>query len=71
LVIVAMVQIYLQPQQWLVVVAVLGVGLGLSYLVGKYFDRCLGGHTGDTYGAVVEWTEAICLCLLTFPVWYR
>jgi len=24
----------------------------------------LGGHTGDTYGAVVEWTEALLLCLL-------
>ncbi len=69
--IVAMVQIYLQPQQWLVVVAVLVVGLGLSYPVGKYFDRCFGGHTGDTYGAVVEWTEAIGLCLLTFPIWYQ
>jgi adenosylcobinamide-GDP ribazoletransferase len=25
----------------------------------------LGGHTGDTYGAVVEWTEAFLLVSLT------
>jgi adenosylcobinamide-GDP ribazoletransferase len=47
------------------------VGLSLSYLVGKYFDRAFGGHTGDTYGAVVEWIEAIGLVIFTLPVWYR
>ncbi len=71
LLLVAAVQIYLQPQYWLLIAAVQGVGLGLSYPVGKYFDRCFGGHTGDTYGAVVEWAEAIGLCLLTFPMWYQ
>jgi adenosylcobinamide-GDP ribazoletransferase len=71
LLIVTIGQVLLQPHYWLVVVGVLGVGLGLSYPVGKYFDRCFGGHTGDTYGAVVEWMEAIGLCLLSFPIWYR
>jgi len=28
---------------------------------GFWLHRRLGGHTGDTYGAVVEWTEAIAL----------
>lgn len=32
---------------------------------GFWFHRQLGGHTGDTYGAVVEWTEAIALVLAT------
>ncbi|MEL6471768.1 MAG: adenosylcobinamide-GDP ribazoletransferase [Cyanobacteria bacterium J06623_4] len=40
-------------------------GLLLSGLVSSYFYRQLGGHTGDTYGAVVEWTEALLLCSLT------
>lgn len=40
-------------------------GLILSWLSSAYFARQLGGHTGDTYGAVVEWTEAFLLCLLT------
>ncbi len=38
---------------------------GLALLPGFWFYRQLGGHTGDTYGAVVEWTEALILCLLT------
>ena len=40
-------------------------GVGLSLLTSAYFNRKLGGHTGDTYGAVVEWTEAFWLCVLT------
>lgn len=44
-------------------VAVIGVFVALG--VGYWFARRLGGHTGDTYGAVVEWSEAICLCLFT------
>ncbi|MEL6159273.1 MAG: adenosylcobinamide-GDP ribazoletransferase [Cyanobacteria bacterium J06623_5] len=42
-------------------------GLLLSGLVSHYFYQQLGGHTGDTYGAVVEWTEALLLCGLTMP----
>ncbi|MBV9385726.1 MAG: adenosylcobinamide-GDP ribazoletransferase [Chroococcidiopsidaceae cyanobacterium CP_BM_ER_R8_30] len=37
----------------------------IALLTGAWFNRQLGGHTGDTYGAVVEWTEALLLCLLT------
>ena len=40
-------------------------GSAIALLAGAWFNRCLGGHTGDTYGAVVEWTEALLLCLLT------
>jgi len=39
-------------------------GLLLSLLTSAYFYRQLGGHTGDTYGAVVEWSEALLLCSL-------
>ena len=45
----------------------LGIFLGgaiISGLTGYWLDRQLGGHTGDTYGAVVEWTEAIFLIFL-------
>lgn len=45
-----------------------GMALGggaISVLTGAWFNHKLGGHTGDTYGAVVEWTEALLLCLLT------
>lgn len=40
-------------------------GIAIAFLIGAWFNRQLGGHTGDTYGAVVEWTEALYLCLLT------
>ncbi len=45
-----------------------GMALGggaIAVLTGAWFNYQLGGHTGDTYGAVVEWTEALLLCLLT------
>jgi adenosylcobinamide-GDP ribazoletransferase len=66
---VAILQFYGQPV--ILIPAIAGVGLVLSYLVGKYFDRAFGGHTGDTYGAVVEWVEAIGLAILTLPFWYQ
>ena len=40
-------------------------GSAIAFLTGAWFNYKLGGHTGDTYGAVVEWTEALLLCLLT------
>ena len=58
-------QIYLQPSQWLVIGLRSIASCGISILTGYYFHRRLGGHTGDTYGAVVEWTEAFTLCLYT------
>ena len=37
----------------------------IAFITGAWFNHKLGGHTGDTYGAVVEWTEALFLCVLT------
>ncbi|PSB01327.1 adenosylcobinamide-GDP ribazoletransferase [Merismopedia glauca] len=45
-----------------------GVGMAIALSTGFYFHKQLGGHTGDTYGAVVEWTEALFLCCLTMFV---
>ncbi|MGA7932469.1 MAG: adenosylcobinamide-GDP ribazoletransferase [Kovacikia sp.] len=42
-----------------------GGGATIALLTGAWFNHKLGGQTGDTYGAVVEWTEALLLCLLT------
>jgi adenosylcobinamide-GDP ribazoletransferase len=66
---VASAQFYGQPV--ILIPSMAAVGLVLSYLVGKYFDRAFGGHTGDTYGAVVEWVEAIGLAIFTLPFWYQ
>lgn len=58
-------QIGWHPEMWWI-----GAGMGLgggTLALGSaaYFNHRLGGHTGDTYGAVVEWTEALLLCGLT------
>ena len=58
-------QLYLHPENWLAIGLRSVASCGISALVGYYFHRKLGGHTGDTYGAVVEWTEAFTLCLFT------
>ncbi|MBE9076095.1 adenosylcobinamide-GDP ribazoletransferase [Romeria aff. gracilis LEGE 07310] len=50
---------------WLPIGLSLIGGWGGSMILAAYFDRKLGGHTGDTYGAVVEWTEALVFCCLT------
>lgn len=49
---------------WVVLTLGMG-GCAIAFMTGAWFHRQLGGHTGDTYGAVVEWTEALLLCLLT------
>ncbi len=46
---------------WKLLLAAL-LGLSIAILVGGWFARQLGGHTGDTYGATVEWTEVLFLC---------
>lgn len=43
----------------------LGMGGAIALITAAWFNRQLGGHTGDTYGAVVEWTEALLLVTLT------
>jgi adenosylcobinamide-GDP ribazoletransferase len=35
----------------------------IALTVPAWFHQQLGGHTGDTYGAVVEWTETLILLL--------
>jgi len=47
-----------------VLLTILG-GSAIALLTGAWLNQKLGGHTGDTYGAVVEWTEMLLLCLLT------
>ncbi|HAA27967.1 MAG TPA: adenosylcobinamide-GDP ribazoletransferase [Cyanobacteria bacterium UBA8553] len=53
-----------QDNGWLLLQMLVG-GSAIAFLTGAWLHRQLGGHTGDTYGAVVEWTEALFLCLFT------
>ena len=52
-------------QLWAMMGVRLGIVVGVAIATGAWFNAKLGGHTGDTYGAVVEWTEAITLTLFT------
>lgn len=61
-------QVFLDGKQWVMALEMGIGGCAIALLTGAWFNRQLGGHTGDTYGAVVEWTEAFLLCLLTTGV---
>lgn len=54
-----------QPESLWVAGGVAVGGCAIAWLVGAWFNYKLGGHTGDTYGAVVEWTEVLLLCLVS------
>ena len=49
---------------WKTIIVVFGCN-AIAFVTGYYFYLQLQGHTGDTYGAVVEWSEALILCMLT------
>ncbi|MEB3292452.1 MAG: adenosylcobinamide-GDP ribazoletransferase [Synechococcales bacterium] len=38
-------------------------GCGCALGIGRWLRCQLGGQTGDTYGAIVEWTEVAMICL--------
>lgn len=58
------VQVFLEGDRFLVAAGMATGGAAIAILTGAWLNRQLGGHTGDTYGAVVEWTEALLLCLI-------
>jgi adenosylcobinamide-GDP ribazoletransferase len=49
------------------IIGFVSIALGLlsSWLMAAWLNHKLGGHTGDTYGAVVEWVEVGLLCGLS------
>ena len=55
----------LSPAPWLTAGSTIVGGVTIAFSTGAWFNQKLGGQTGDTYGAVVEWTEALLLCLMT------
>ena len=54
---------------WQVAIALALNGICIALLVGFWFYRRFGGQTGDTYGAIVEWTEV--LFLVSCTLWLR
>ncbi|MBO3463785.1 adenosylcobinamide-GDP ribazoletransferase [Aetokthonos hydrillicola Thurmond2011] len=59
------VQILLDRKQLWSAIGITLAGSAIAFITSAWFARKLGGHTGDTYGAVVEWTEALLLCVCT------
>jgi adenosylcobinamide-GDP ribazoletransferase len=58
-------EIFLHPDRTSLAVGMAVGGGTIALLTGAWFNHKLGGQTGDTYGAIVEWTEALLLVLLT------
>lgn len=52
-------------QSWYLILFIHFICLAIAIITGFWFHSQLGGHTGDTYGATVEWSEAFILCFLT------
>ncbi|PZU98372.1 MAG: adenosylcobinamide-GDP ribazoletransferase [Pseudanabaena sp.] len=52
-------------QSWTLGISI-AITFSISWLTGAWLARQLGGHTGDTYGAIVEWTEALSLCAIAY-----
>jgi adenosylcobinamide-GDP ribazoletransferase len=55
----------MNPQNLVLAVGMVLAGSVISVVTAAWFNYKLGGHTGDTYGAVVEWTEALFLCAIS------
>jgi len=53
----------LYPVKTLSAIGMFPAGAILAGTIAAWFNRRLGGHTGDSYGAVVEWTEVLLLCV--------
>ncbi|MFM7407620.1 MAG: adenosylcobinamide-GDP ribazoletransferase [Cuspidothrix sp.] len=53
------------PQKLILSMRIVLAGFVISVITAAWFNHKLGGHTGDTYGAVVEWTEALFLCVVS------
>ena len=57
--------IAVNPELWPLGLTGTGIGMAIALGVAAWVNRRFGGHTGDTYGAVVEWTATLILCLLS------
>ncbi|NEP62342.1 MAG: adenosylcobinamide-GDP ribazoletransferase [Symploca sp. SIO2G7] len=49
---------------WRAAVIAIGVGIFTAWVLATWLHQRFGGHTGDTYGAMVEWIEVFVLVSL-------
>lgn len=62
---VSLVPVWTNPHDLLVGLGVPLGGAGIAWGVGLWLNHRLGGMTGDTYGAIVEWTEALLIAAIS------
>lgn len=60
---VAVAWVHWHPYLWRDAIGLSLGGFAIALLLSAWFNARLGGHTGDSYGAIVEWAEALILCL--------
>jgi adenosylcobinamide-GDP ribazoletransferase len=65
---ISLISIAVEPHQWQSHLGTFALGLFLSWGVGTWFYQRLRGMTGDSYGAVVEWTEVLIICCFSLAV---
>jgi adenosylcobinamide-GDP ribazoletransferase len=58
-----------EPHQWFQHLGGFSLSLFGSWAIGAWFYRQLKGMTGDSYGAIVEWTEAAMICCLSVLIY--
>jgi len=64
LLLLASVQIFSNPDRSLIGWSSVPCGIVAAVAISHWLAQRLGGHTGDTYGAIVEWSEAFILVAL-------
>ena len=60
-----MLQYYVAAWPGQLVLLTLIIGSSLTWGISTWFAHQFQGMTGDIYGAIVEWVEALMLCCLT------
>lgn len=60
-----LIQTFIAHQPWQTILMLNTLSATIALIVGFWFQWQLKGHTGDTYGATVEWTEVFILSTLT------
>lgn len=55
--------VFLHSGCWSFIIGTTLSGILIGLLTGWWLNSQMGGQTGDTYGAIVEWTEVLTLCI--------
>ena len=58
--------LFLKAFSWGQISVIISGCAAIALLVGYYFYRQFQGQTGDTYGAIVEWSEVLLLLWLSY-----